>query len=170
MAFLQTLERLDKSKHDTKALDCGKPAMNQFLSRFAAKHADLGLSSTWVLLEDVQAQKLPVAAYYTLAAATLHKASLPTTQSLPAYPIPVVLLARLAIDRKYQGQGLGEKILISALRHSVKLTEQGLPAFGLLLDVLDTDALAFYQRFDFFEPLTDDPMRLFVGMERLRQV
>lgn len=170
MAFLQTLERLDKSRHDTKALDCGKLSMNQFLSRFAAKHADLGLSSTWVLLEDVQAQKLPVAAYYTLAAATLHKASLPTTQSLPAYPIPVVLLARLAIDRKYQGQGLGEKILISALRHSVKLTEQGLPAFGLLLDVLDTDALAFYQRFDFFEPLTDDPMRLFVGMERLRQV
>lgn len=170
MAFLQTLERLDKSKHDTKALDCGKPVMNQFLSRFAAKHADLGLSSTWVLLEDVQAQKLPVAAYYTLAAATLHKASLPTTQSLPAYPIPVVLLARLAIDRKYQGQGLGEKILISALRHSVKLTEQGLPAFGLLLDVLDTEALVFYQRFDFFEPLTDDPMRLFVGMERLRQV
>lgn len=170
MAFLQTLERLDKSRHDTKALDCGKPSMNQFLSRFAAKHADLGLSSTWVLLEDVQAQKLPVAAYYTLAAATLHKASLPTTQSLPAYPIPVVLLARLAIDRKHQGQGLGEKILISALRHSVKLAEQGLPAFGLLLDVLDTDALAFYQRFDFFEPLTDDPMRLFVGMERLRQV
>ena len=170
MAFLQTLERLDKSRHDTKTLDCGKPAMNQFLSRFAAKHADLGLSSTWVLLEDVQAQKLPVAAYYALAAATLHKASLPTTQSLPAYPIPVVLLARLAIDRKHQGQGLDEKVLISALRHSVKLAEQGLPAFGLLLDVLDTDALAFYQRFDFFEPLTDDPMRLFVGMERLRQV
>ena len=170
MAFRQTIERLDKHRHDTKALDCGKSSMNQFLSRFAAKHADLGLSSTWVLLEDVQAEKLPIAAYYTLAVATLHKASLPTTQSLPSYPIPVVLLARLAIDRKHQGKGLGAKILISALRHSVQLVEQGLPAFGLMLDVLDDDALAFYQRFDFFEPLTDDPMRLFVGMGRLRQV
>jgi GNAT superfamily N-acetyltransferase len=170
MAFHQTVERVDKGKHDLKLFDCGKPSMNQFLSRFAAKHAELGLSSTWVLLEDVQADKLPVAAYYTLASATVNKSSLPTTKSLPHYPVPVVLLARLAIDRQHQGKGLGAKILISALRHSVQLMEQGLPAFGLILDVLDEDALKFYQRFDFFEPLTDDPMRLFVGMGRLRQV
>lgn len=170
MAFHQTIERVDKGKHDLKAFDCGKSSMNQFLSRFAAKHAELGLSSTWVLLEDVQADKLPVAAYYTLASATVNKSSLPTTQSLPHYPVPVVLLARLAIDRQYQGKGLGTKIFISALRHSVQLMEQGLPAFGLILDVLDEDALKFYLRFGFFEPLTDDPMRLFVGMGRLRQV
>jgi GNAT superfamily N-acetyltransferase len=170
MAFRQAIERLDKSKHNTKAFDCGKPSMNQFLSRFAAKHADLGLSGTWVLLEEAQADKLPIAAYYTLASATVSKSSLPTTQSLPQYPVPVVLLARLAIDQKHQGKGLGVKILISALRHSVQLVEQGLPAFGLILDVLDDDALKFYQRFDFFEPVTDDPMRLFVGMGRLRQV
>lgn len=170
MAFRQTIERLDKSRHNIKAFDCGKPAMNQFLHRFAAKHAELGLSGTWVLVEDIEAEKLPVAAYYTLSSATVGKASLPVKQSLPHYPIPVVLLARLAIGQKYQGKGLGAKVLVSALRHSVQLMEQGLPAFGLILDVLDEDALDFYQCFDFFEPFSDDPMRLFIDMESLRQV
>ncbi len=168
MAFIQTLSRLDKTQHDTKPFDCGKLSMNQFLTRFAAKHAELGLSSTWVLLEETKAAKFPVAAYYTLASATVSKASLPTEKSLPHYPIPVVLLARLAIDQRHQAKGLGAKMLISALRHAVQLTEQGLPAFGLVLDVLDEQALQFYQHFDFFEPLCDDPMRLFVSMNSLR--
>ena len=170
MAFIQTLARLDKTLHNTKTFHCGKPSMDQFLTRFAAKHAELGLSSTWVLLEDVQAEKLPIAAYYTLAAANVGKTSLPTQQSLPQYPIPVVLLARLAIDQQHQGKGLGAKILISALRHAVQLTDQGLPAFGLMLDILDEQALSFYQHFDFFEPMTDDPMRLFASMDNLRNI
>ena len=144
--------------------------MDQFLQRFAAKHGELGLSSTWVLLEESSAAKLPIAAYYTLASAAVGKASLPTSKSLPNYPIPVVLLARLAIDRRHQAKGLGGKLLISALRHSVKLAQQGLPAFGLILDVLDDDALKFYQRFEFFEPFCDDPMRLFVSMGSLQNI
>lgn len=170
MAFIQTLVRLDKTLHNTKTFHSGKPSMDQFLTRFAAKHAELGLSSTWVLLEDVQVEKLPIAAYYTLAAANVSKTSLPTHQSLPQYPIPVVLLARLAIDQQHQGKGLEAKMLISALRHAAQLTDQGLPAFGLILDVLDEQALRFYQHFDFFESMTDDPMRLFASMDSLRNI
>ena len=81
-----------------------------------------------------------------------------------------MLLARLAIDQQHQGKGLGAKILISALRHAVQLTDQGLPAFGLMLDILDEQALSFYQHFDFFEPMTDDPMRLFASMNSLRNI
>lgn len=170
MAFIQTLERLDKARHDLKNFDCGKPSMNQFLSRFAAKHAELGLSSTWVLLEETDAAKLPVAAYYTLASATVSRASIPTKQSLPTYPIPVVMLARLAIAKPHQGKGLGAKILISALRHAVDLTQQGLPAYGLILDAIDEQALAFYQHFEFFEPMPANPMRLFVGIGSLLEI
>ncbi len=168
MAFIQKIECLDKVRHDVKNFDCGKPAMNQFLSRFAAKHAELGLSSTWVLLKERDAEKLPIAAYYSLASATVSRASIPTKQSLPTYPIPVVMLARLAIAKQHQGKGLGAKILIGALRHAVQLTQQGLPAYGLILDAIDEQALAFYQYFEFFEPMPDNPMRLFVGMGSLQ--
>jgi hypothetical protein len=82
----------------------------------------------------------------------------------------VVLLARLAIDKTFQGKRIGEKTLVTALRKSVALTNTGLPALGLVLDVLDDDALGFYQRYKIFEPFTDDPMRLFAPMTLLAQI
>jgi len=145
--------------------------MNLFLSRFAIKHAKLGLSRTLVLPEDsTSLENRPIAAYYTLAASTLFKQEIPTEQGLPGYPLPVALLARLAVDLNHQGKGLGEKSLIFALRHAVRLCDEGLPAYGLILDVLDEEALKFYQRFDFFHCLTEDPMKLFVPMSVLRKI
>lgn len=144
--------------------------MNQFLARFAAKHMELGISSTWVLADECPAQKIPVVAYFTLSAATVTREEIAFDKSLPRYPVPVVLLARLAADHRYQGQGVGEKTLITALRKSVELTHSGLPALGVILDVLDEDALSFYQRYEIFEPFTDDPMRLFVPMTVLQQI
>jgi GNAT superfamily N-acetyltransferase len=146
--------------------------MNTFLARYAAKNMGLGLSSTWVLPaeERVEGVKTPIAAYYTLASSTVAKVEIPTDTNLPNYPVPVVLLARLAVDRAYQGKSYGEKTLVSALRHSVELTDRGLPAIGLILDILDEDAKAFYDKFDLFSPFTDDPMRLFVPMNVLRQI
>ncbi len=183
MTFLYTVESLDKNKHDLKAFDCGKPDMDTFLSRFAFKHSKLGLSSTWVLTkepndsnnkndtkQEKQRVKSEVVAYYTLASSTVIKSGIPTDKSLPHYPIPVVLLARLAVGQKYQGKGLGAKILVTAIRHAVELTDRGLPAYGLVLDVLDDDALKFYQCFDFFESFTNNPMRLFIGINSVRQL
>lgn len=145
--------------------------MNLFLSRFAIKHAKLGLSRTLVLPEaSTSPGKTPIAAYYTLAASTIFRQEIPSEQSLPGYPLPVALLARLAVDLNHQGKRLGEKSLISALRHVVRLCDEGLPAFGLILDVLDEDALKFYQGFNFFHCLTEDPMKLFVPMNVLRKI
>lgn len=171
MALKQRFERIDKTVHDLKGFDCGKPEMNRFLTQYAVKHGKLGLSSTFVLTEDTaSASKRPVAVYYTFCSATVTRQSLPTTQSLPAYPVPVVLLARLAVDTHYQRQRLGEKSLVYALRHAVQLCDSGLPAHGLILDVLDRDALHFYQQFDMFECFADNPMPLFVSMNTLRDV
>jgi len=170
VALKQRFELVDKTVHDLKGFDCGKPEMNRFLTQHAVKHGKLGLSSTFVLTEDAASpSKLPVV-YYTLCSATVTRQSLPKTQSLPAYPVPVVLLARLAVDTNYQRQRLGEKSLVYALRHAVKLCDSGLPAYGLMLDVLGQDALRFYQQFDMFECFADNPMRLFVSMDTLRNV
>lgn len=172
MAIQQDFVALNPSHFDVKAFDCGKPDMNSYLARFAAKNIGLKLSMTWVLPgnELVMGEKTPIAAYYTLASCTVSREEIPTDERLPGYPVPVVLLARLAVDHRFQGQRLGEKALVSALRHSVTLTERGLPAMGLILDVVDEDALAFYQRFDLFQPFTDDPMRLFVPMRVVEQI
>ncbi|MEI6707718.1 MAG: GNAT family N-acetyltransferase [Methylococcales bacterium] len=173
MTFVSQFVLLDLQQHDVKLFDCGKPDMNVFLSRYADKNKNLGLSATWVLVTQ-QAQedtkKAMIGAYYTLASSTVSREQIPADKNLPAYPVPVVLLARLAVNRCVQKQGLGEKTLVSALRQSVCLTDKGLPALGVILDVLDNDALGFYQQFDVFQPFTDDPMRLFVSMNVLRKL
>jgi len=172
LAIQQGFVTLNPSQFNVKTFDCGKPDMNQYLARFATRNMKLKLSMTWVLPaeEIVAGQKTPIAAYYTLASSTVTRQEFPTDQSLPGYPVPVVLLARLAVDRHFQGQRLGEKTLVSALRHNATLTERGLPAVGLILDLFDEEALAFYQKFDLFKPITDDPMRLFVPMSVIQQI
>lgn len=171
MPLEQRFAELDKGLHDVKSFDCGKTTMNDFLARYAVKHSKLGLSRTYVLTETPNdCSKQPIAAYYTLSASTVIQTELPVTQSLPRYPIPVVMLGRLAVDTRYQGKGIGAKSLVYALRQASQLSASGLPAYGLILDVLDDDALAFYRSFDLFQPFTDNPMRLFVSMKTLDQL
>lgn len=170
MALEQAFITADKSLHDLKGFDCGKPSMNEFLTRYAIKHSKLGLSRTYVLTEASDSSKKPVAAYYTLAASTVARSDIPATQSLPAYPLPVVMLARLAVDHKHQGSGLGAKTLVYSLRQAANLSKAGLPAYGLILDVLDDQALKFYQHFKLFKPFTNDPMRLFIPLKTLENI
>jgi len=170
LAFLQEFVLADKAQHDLKRFSCGKPDMDTFLARFAVKNMQLGLSRTWVLPVAEEAAKTQIAAYYSLASSTVNRESIPTDKNLPGYPVSVVLLARLAVDQQFAKQRLGEKTLITSLRKAVELTTTGLPAIGVILDVLDEDALGFYQHFEIFEPFTDDPMRLFVPMNTLKEL
>jgi len=172
LTLQQTFVAVDSSEHHLKAFDCGQAEMNDYLARYAEKNQRLGLSATWGLpvVKTNQSLKAKIACYYSLASATVARSQIPTDKKLPGYPVPVVLLARLAVDKGFQKQGLGEKALVSALRHSVILTNKGLPAHGLILDVIDEKALSFYQQFDIFKPFTDDPLRLFVGMNILKKI
>lgn len=176
MALNQSFVSVNKSQQALSDFDCGKEEMNFFLARFAGRHMALGLSSTWVLPDTPEGMIpgngnfAPVAAYFTLAQNTVLREELPVTQSLPGYPIPAVLLARLAVDHRYQGTGLGNKTLITALRKACELCRDGLPAYGLVLDVLDDDAMRFYEKFDFFHPMTNDPKRLFIGMKTIKKI
>ncbi|GAB5415740.1 MAG: GNAT family N-acetyltransferase [Congregibacter sp.] len=157
---------LDPRTINVKTFDCGKEAINVYLRRYAAKNMALNLNRTFVLPYTTRdtSEKPEVAAYYTLAHQTLVREELPDPSRLPRYPVPVILLAQLGIDQRFHRQGLGAKTLVYALRHAHQIASnpKGLPAIGIVLDVLDHDALAFYQSFDFFLPLTDNPMKLFV--------
>jgi len=170
LAISQEFVLVDKTQHDLKRFSCGKPEMDTFVARFAVKNMQLGLSRTWVLPVTGEAAKAQIAAYYTLASSTVNRESIPADKRLPGYPVSVVLLARLAVDQQFAKQRLGEKTLITSLRKAVELTTAGLPAIGVILDVLDEDALGFYHHFEMFEPFADDPMRLFVSMNTLKQL
>ncbi|MEX0738980.1 MAG: GNAT family N-acetyltransferase [Pseudohongiella sp.] len=162
---------LDPRIINTRTFDCGKDAINIYLRRFAAKNMALNLNRTYVLPAPPvgTASKSSVVAYYTLALQTLQRQEMPDPTRLPRYPLPVILLAQLGVDRRFQGQGLGAKTLISALRHAYRVAAKtdNMPALGVILDVLDKDALRFYESYEFFAPLTDQPMRLFCPMAAL---
>ncbi len=100
--------------------------------------------------------------YYTLAAGAVAFERLPddAARKLPKHPVPVVLLARLAVDQSAQGKGLGEVLLLDALQRSLNLSA-GLGVYAVEVDELDDAAAAFYRKYG-FTPLLDDPLHLYL--------
>jgi GNAT superfamily N-acetyltransferase len=164
------IELLDKLRHDIKHFKCGKIVMNDFLSRYADKNSKLGLSRTWVLARDVGEEKKSIISYFTLSVMSIESQVLPDPVKLPRYPTPVTLLARIAVDLKYQKEGLGSKTLVAALKQALLICDNGLPTFAVILDILDDDALKFYEKFNFFKPLDEKNKRLFVPMYAIRKL
>lgn len=151
--------------HDRTPFDCGRPSLDDFLKKYARQNQDAGLARTYVLLEDERPQ---VVGFHSLAAGQILRDELPAAvaRRLPRYPVPVVLLARLAVDRRYHGRRLGEFLLQDALTRSLA----GADVLGLtavVVDALDAPAAAFYQRYG-FTPLASSPLRLFLPMATVR--
>lgn len=175
---MQPLKRfvaLDKASHDRSTFDCGKDSLNTFIQRNATQGMKSKLNFTWVLPAAgiPKGQKKPICAYFTLSVCHIERYNLPddTAKRYPNYPLPVFMLAQLAVDKNCQAQKLGTATLINALRRCAKLSQGGKVAgIGVILDVLDEDALAFYERFSGFQPLKserDSAIRLFIPMKQL---
>ncbi len=164
---------LDAKQVDVKTFDCGKEAINTYLKRFAARNMRMGLSASFVLPfrrdQDEPDAKRHIAAYYTLANQSVTPESTPINKSLPRYPAPVILLARLGVDISFQGQGLGAITLVSALKHAYAIAKHpnGIPSIGVILDAMDDNALQFCRGFEFFIPFPGDPMRLYVPIDAI---
>lgn len=158
------IERLDRG-HVREDFDCGKPPLNDFLRTLVNQYEKRDLGRTYVacLGDDRR-----VLGYYTLAGGAIEAESLPAKQSkkLPRHPLPVVLLARLAVDRSVHGKGLGGILLRDAMTRSLDLSEK-LGVHALIVDALDAEARTFYERFGFMS-LTDAEMRLFLPIGTIR--
>lgn len=167
-----SLEILNKSKHNIKDFDCGKETLNQFLHRFALKNQQLGLSKSWVLLDKdftSSIQKQEIIGYFILAIQTIEPKII-QEEKLPNYQLPVTLIARIAVNKKFQGNGLGTKLLFLAIKQALKLNNNGLPTYAVVLDILDNDAMRFYQKFNFFRLLDNSEKRLFVPMKIIQKI
>lgn len=145
------------------AFDCGQPALNQFLQRFALVNQKAGSAQTWVCC-----QGKAVAGFYSLAVGSVEPATAPerVAKGLPRHPVPVMPLARLAVDRAHQGKGLGRALLKDALLRTAQAADiAGIRC--LLVHAKDEAARRWYESWE-FEPSPTDPYHLFLMLKDIR--
>ena len=131
--------------HQVGGFDSGKPSLDDWLKRRAFKNQAEGASRTYVVTNDDGT----VLAYYALAAGSViaAEATGAVRRNMPS-PIPVVILARLAVDRNLQGKGFGKALLRDALLKTIQAADT-IGVRALLIHALDEDAAAFYEKFGF---------------------
>jgi GNAT superfamily N-acetyltransferase len=155
------IERLNRVKHVRGNFSCGKPALDDFLKSLVGQYEKRRLGKTFVLLGPTENLVL---GYYTLASGSIPFEHLPpkVAKKLPKHPVPVVLLARLAIDQSVRGKGMGRALLTDALERIVELSKS-LGIFAVEVDATDKEAQAFYLKYGFL-PLLDKELHLFLPL------
>ena len=153
--------------HDRSSFDCGNLALNEWLQKRAGQWQRKELARCYVA---VRKGELPVLGYYAISSHHVGYDALPADQAkgLPRIDVPVVLLGRLAVDNSVRGRGLGELLLIDALRRAEHLAD-GLGIRAVEVDAIDEAARRFYLKFG-FTPLKDDPHHPFLTMRVIRKL
>ena len=131
--------------HLLDPFDCGKPALNEWLIRHARQAHASGSARTYVLVDDQR-----IAGYFSLAVGQIDSLEAPerVRKGMGNYPIPVVILARLAVSMVDQGRGLGVGLLQDAIRRTLVVADQA-GVRALLTHPIDEAAARFYLRFGF---------------------
>jgi GNAT superfamily N-acetyltransferase len=150
-------------RHDRSNFDCGEPALNLFLQRYAGQHDRRGFGRTYVAVSEASAS---VSGYYTVSSGSIAFETAP--ENLPHHPIPIVLLGRLAVDRWSQGQGVGALLLIDALRRAQRVADE-LGIYAVVVEALSDRAKSFYEKFG-FKSLTDDRLHLYLPIKVVRRL
>jgi len=145
------------AQHQLESFDCGKPALNEWLVRHARQAQSSGSAKTFVVADDDRAT-----GYFSLTVGQVDSLDSPERirKGMGQYPIPVVILARLAVSKQNQGQGIGAALLQDAIRRTLVIAEQaGIRA--MLTHPIDEDANRFYTRFGFIaSPLREQQLLL----------
>lgn len=144
--------------HRLDGFDCGKPALNDWLLRHARQAQTSGSARTFVVAEDDQR----VAGYFSLTVGQVDTLEAPERmrQGMEQYPLPVVILARMAVSARDEGRGIGLGMLQDAITRTLLIAEQaGIRA--MLTHPIDEEAARFYTRFGFVaSPLREKQLLL----------
>lgn len=156
------IEKLQRS-HAVDSFDCNREALNRFLIRYALQNQQTGASHTYIALSDQE-----VVGFYTLVVGQIEYDDAPErlTKGLARHPVPIMLLARLAVAAGWQGKGFGAGLLKDAMVRTVRAADiAGIRAFAV--HAKDNEAKAFYERFDFVSS-PSDPYHRFRLMKDIR--
>ena len=149
-------------QHDRSAFDCGSEPLNRYLVQQVTQDIRRRVAACFVAVEQDA-----IAGYYTLASAGIALTDLPadTAQKLPRYPsVPAVRMGRLAVHRRFQGQGLGGVLVADALMRALRAE---IAAFALIVDAKDDAAVAFYQHYGFMG-FGDNPRTIFLPLAAVK--
>ena len=152
-------------RHDVSRFDSGVPGLDTWLQRKARLNEAKGGARTYVVCDDDR-----VIGFYSLAASAVERRRVSSRvgRSMPE-PIPVILLGQLAVDRNYQGRGLGSDLLVDAGKRSLAAAGV-IGARALVVQALDEETGTFYRRFGFL-PFSDrEPLMLILRISELRAV
>lgn len=165
--FIRRLEELDR----VEAFDCGDDPLNNYLKRHAwANQQKSSMSVTYVAVDEDAPRS--VLGYFTLATASVPRDALPKkyVRGLPPYDLPLILLARLAVDRRFSGKGLGHALISEAFKIALRVADD----VGCRCIITDAyrDRIQWYARYGFV-PLEGaaeaGPQRMFLDIRTLRQ-
>jgi predicted N-acetyltransferase YhbS len=157
-------EPFDRKRHDRSGFDCGVSALNEYLKTALGQHGRKDLTRGYVAADEGHR----VVGYFTLASGRLSVNVLPDRGKLPArVPLPTTLLARLAVDKSWQGRGVGAALLAYALRVAVQGADV-IASAVIEVDAKDESARAFYSQFG-FRNLVDDQLHMYLPMETARR-
>jgi GNAT superfamily N-acetyltransferase len=154
--------------HDRTLFDSGSAPLDRYFRHQVTQDIRRRVTACFVALAPISTGEQRIAAYYTLASASLLLADLPpaTAKKLPRYPsVPAVRMGRLAVDQGFKGQGLGGALLGDALDRA---SRSEIAAYALVVEAKDEGAAAFYRHHAFIA-LPDSPLTLFLPLATARR-
>lgn len=145
MAF--HIRPLDAS-FNAESFQCGHEPLDEYIRHYASQDVRRNVARVFIARPENDPQQL--AGFFTLSAGSVSCSSLPPSlaRKLPRYPVPVALIGRLAVDKKFQGKGLGS-ILLADTRKKVSQASSVLAVAGIIVDAKDDQAISFYRHFGF---------------------
>lgn len=156
------------SNHKKSGFSCGKEMLDTYIHKQANQDVKRKLSACFVVCET---GTNVIKGYYTLSNSSIPSELISSDirKKLPkSYEsIPTTLLGRLAIDDKFQGQGIGKLILIDALKRSYEISKT-LGSFAVIVDPIDQDAEKFYSKYGFIK--LPDSGKMFLPMKTIGQL
>ena len=153
-----------EASHDRSQFDCGVEPLNIYLRQYALQNQKKGIVRNYVTCRGTR-----VVGFYSLAYGSAAQADAPPalTKGIGKYPIPLMILARLAVDLREKGQGLGKALLKDAVLRTLQAADiAGLKA--IFVQAKDQDSERFYARHGFI-PSPGDPFHLFFPLDPLRK-
>jgi GNAT superfamily N-acetyltransferase len=159
--------RIEKLRpdHGVAGFDCGSEALNRFLARFALTSQQAGAAQTYVAVSEQT-----VVGYYSLTVGEVAYDDAPSrlSKGLAHHPVPIMLLARLAVSVGWQGRGLGAGLLKDAMQRTLSAADiAGIRAFAV--HAKDENARRFYEHFG-FAPSPTDPLHLFLLIKEIKRI
>ncbi len=157
--------RLQKT-HRRDAFDCGSDDLNEYVRRFARQNDRKDISRVYVA---VYPDEVLVRGYYTLSNSAVEHESMPEEErkKLPRYPVPTVLIGRLAVDKSAQGLGLGRELLMDGLSRILQAADQ-IGIHAVEVQAKDDSARAFYAKYGFVS-LLDDDRHMFLSVKAAKR-